>query len=115
MGLVQSPREVERLATTRHAADYVQFRLLPGTPGYITPTAIPDPQTAIDQFVHAAKMAKLAGVEYHSANGYLGGQFLSDVSNVRDDKWGGSVENRCRFGLEVVKGLIGVYGADRVG
>jgi len=95
-----------------------KFRDLPGEPGYITPEAVPDPQTLIDQFVNAAKMAKIAGfdgVEYHSANGYLGEQFLSDTSNVREDKWGGSVENRCRFGLEVVKGLIGVYGADRVG
>jgi 2,4-dienoyl-CoA reductase-like NADH-dependent reductase (Old Yellow Enzyme family) len=97
---------------------YEQFRDLPGSPGYVTPTAVPDPQEIIDQFEHAAKMAKLAGfdgVEFHSANGYLGEQFLSDVSNVRTDQYGGSVENRTRFGLAVVDKLIGVYGADRVG
>lgn len=54
-------------------------------------------------------------MELHSANGYLVEQFLSDSANVRTDKWGGSVENRCRFGLEAVKRLIDVWGADRVG
>lgn len=97
-----------------------KFRLLEGEPGYVTPTAASKEniQEIINQFEHAAKMAKIAGfdgVEFHSANGYLGEQFLSDVSNVRDDEYGGSIENRTRFGLEVVKKLIGVYGADRVG
>ncbi|TYJ58886.1 hypothetical protein B9479_000318 [Cryptococcus floricola] len=96
-----------------------KFRLLPGRPGYISnPTPIPDPTVILDQFTNAAKMAKLAdfdGVELHSGNGYLCEQFLSDVSNARTDKWGGSVENRARFGLEATKRLIDVWGADRVG
>lgn len=62
-----------------------------------------------------AKLAGFDGVELHSANGYLIEQFLSDVSNTRTDKWGGSVENRIRFGLEAAKRLIEVWGADRVG
>jgi 2,4-dienoyl-CoA reductase-like NADH-dependent reductase (Old Yellow Enzyme family) len=95
-----------------------QYRELPGEPGNVTPVAVPDPKFVVGQFEHAAKLAKQAGfdgVEYHSANGYIGEQFLSDVSNVRTDSYGGSVENRCRFGLEVVDRLIAVYGADRVG
>lgn len=95
-----------------------QFRELPGAPGYVVPTAVPDPRKLIDHFENGARMAKKAGfdgVEFHSANGYLGEQFLSDVSNTRTDEFGGSVENRCRFGLETVKRLIEVYGADRVG
>ncbi|WWD18328.1 hypothetical protein CI109_102778 [Kwoniella shandongensis] len=94
------------------------FRHLPGKPGHIVPTALPDPTYVLDQYTHAAKMAKLAGfdgVEIHSANGYLIDQFLSDIANIRTDKWGGSVENRIRFGLEAVKRAIDVWGADRVG
>jgi len=46
----------------------------------------------------------------HSANGYLVHQFLDYNSNKRTDKWGGSIENRTRFGLEALKALIGVFG-----
>ncbi len=79
---------------------------------------MPDPTTILDQFEYAAKQAKAAGfdgVELHGANGYLVEQFLSDTANVRDDRWGGSVENRCRFALDAINRLIKVYGADRVG
>lgn len=51
----------------------------------------------------------------HSANGYLIHQFLDHNSNKRTDEWGGSVENRCRFGLECFKALIDVWGPARVG
>ncbi|KAF8997297.1 hypothetical protein BDQ17DRAFT_1363446, partial [Cyathus striatus] len=48
-------------------------------------------------------------------NGYLIDQFLQDVSNQRTDAYGGSIENRSRFGLEVVKAVVDAIGADRVG
>lgn len=51
----------------------------------------------------------------HSANGYLVHQFLDHSSNARTDEWGGSIENRCRFGLECMKALIDVWGPARVG
>lgn len=51
----------------------------------------------------------------HSANGYLMHQFLDYNSNQRTDEWGGSVENRCRLGLECLKVLIEVWGPARVG
>jgi 2,4-dienoyl-CoA reductase-like NADH-dependent reductase (Old Yellow Enzyme family) len=50
-----------------------------------------------------------------SANGYLLEQFLHDNVNKRTDAYGGSVENRCRFSLEVVKAVTAAVGADRVG
>lgn len=50
----------------------------------------------------------------HGANGYLVNQFLDSSSNQRTDQWGGSIQNRARFGLEVLKALIDVWGSDRV-
>jgi N-ethylmaleimide reductase len=55
------------------------------------------------------------GVEIHSANGYLLEQFLSDHANLRTDQYGGSVENRARFLMEVVEAVISVWGPRRVG
>lgn len=52
------------------------------------------------------------GVEIHGANGYLIDQFWQDVSNTRCDGWGGSVEKRARFGLEVTKAVIEACGGD---
>ncbi|KIJ36201.1 hypothetical protein M422DRAFT_179813 [Sphaerobolus stellatus SS14] len=94
-----------------------QFRTLPGVPGYVTPTELPDPWVIVEQFKNAAIKAKEAGfdgVELHGANGYLPHQFLDSTSNKRTDMWGGSVENRARFMLEAAKALVSVWGADRV-
>ncbi len=55
------------------------------------------------------------GVELHAANGYLIDQFLRSETNLRDDRYGGSVDNRVRFLLEATDALIDVWGADRVG
>ncbi|KIW15392.1 hypothetical protein PV08_05438 [Exophiala spinifera] len=66
----------------------------------------------------AAKRALEAGfdgVEIHAANGYLLDQFLHDNVNTRTDSYGGSVENRCRFPLEVIKAVTEAVGADKVG
>lgn len=90
-----------------------KFRHIPGIPGYVTPNTVPDPQVMIDQFKQAAVNAKLAGfdgVELHGANGYLIAQFLDSMANTRTDRWGGSIENRSRFGLEVLKAVIQVFG-----
>lgn len=62
-----------------------------------------------------AKRAGFDGVEVHGANGYLIDQFLRDGTNQRTDEWGGSVEKRARFALEVTKAVVEVWGADRVG
>ncbi|MEP5569677.1 MAG: alkene reductase [Halioglobus sp.] len=55
------------------------------------------------------------GVELHCTSGYLPAQFLSTGSNHRGDEYGGSVENRCRFVLEVLTAISSVSGAGRVG
>ncbi|KAF4351666.1 hypothetical protein F8388_024499 [Cannabis sativa] len=55
------------------------------------------------------------GVEIHGAHGYLIDQFLKDEVNDRTDKYGGSLENRCRFALEVVEAVVDEVGADKVG
>ncbi|KAF8170989.1 flavoprotein NADH-dependent oxidoreductase [Mycena galopus ATCC 62051] len=92
-----------------------KFRFLPGEPGYVTPTEIPDPTVLIEQFKQAALNAKEAGfdgAELHGANGYIVHQFLDSTSNHRTDKWGGSPENRSRFALETLRVMIEVWGPD---
>ncbi len=71
----------------------------------------------IREFVKSALNAIAAGfdgVELHGANGYLLEQFLSPSSNQRNDDYGGSIENRCRFVLEVVKSVGQAIGMDKV-
>ena len=63
--------------------------------------------------VNAIKKAGFDGVEVHGGNGYLPDQFLQDVSNQRTDKWGGSIENRARFTIEVIKSICSAVGADK--
>jgi N-ethylmaleimide reductase len=72
----------------------------------------------VGEYRRAAQRAKDAGfdgVEVHGANGYLIDQFLQDNSNRRADAYGGPVENRTRFLLEVVEAVKAVWGGDRVG
>ena len=70
------------------------------------------------EFVQAAKNAILAnfdGVELHGANGYLLEQFLSPFSNIRTDEYGGSIENRTRFVIEVVSEVAAAIGKEKTG
>ncbi|KAG2344591.1 FMN-linked oxidoreductase [Suillus weaverae] len=94
-----------------------KFRFLPGQPGYVTPVAVDDPRVLVDLYRQAAINAKEAGfdgVELHAANGYLVHQFLDSTSNKRTDVYGGSVENRARIGLEILRELVSVWGSKRV-
>jgi N-ethylmaleimide reductase len=73
---------------------------------------------AIAEYVHAAKRAVEAGfdgVELHGASGYLIDQFLNTASNQRADRWGGSIENRIRFAVEVARACAASIGAERIG
>jgi 2,4-dienoyl-CoA reductase-like NADH-dependent reductase (Old Yellow Enzyme family) len=87
---------------------------------YVAPRALEmaEIKQIVKNFAQAAKNAKLAGfdgVELHGANGYLLDQFLQDGTNKRTDEYGGSLENRLRFPLEVLDAVIAEWGAGRVG
>jgi len=72
----------------------------------------------VQQYAKAAQNAMTAGfdgVEVHAANGYLIDQFLRDRTNKRSDQYGGSIENRTRFLLEVMDAVTGAVGRERVG
>ena len=68
--------------------------------------------TAASNAVH---QAGFDGVEVHAANGYLIDQFTQDMTNRRTDEYGGSIENRCRFALEVLQAVVDRVGAEKVG
>jgi len=91
-----------------------------GKSEYVTARAMTqdDINRTIDDYRRAAENAKKAGfdaVQLHGANGYLVDQFLRDKTNLREDEYGGSAENRTRFMKEVLEAIIDVWGADRVG
>lgn len=70
------------------------------------------------EYVSAAKNAMEAGfdlVELHGANGYLLEQFLSPITNIRTDEYGGNIQNRCRFVLEVAQAVADTIGKDKTG
>ena len=87
---------------------------------YETPRALETGEISgiIDAYRQGAKNALKAGfdgVEIHGANGYLIEQFLQSHTNLRTDQYGGSIENRTRFLMEVTNAVVEVWGADRVG
>lgn len=80
------------------------------------PLTLEDIESTIQDYVTAANNAIKAGfdgVEIHGANGYLIDQFICSGSNDRTDKYGGSIENRCRFALDVVKAVSESIGSKR--
>src|SRR6187551_1813296 len=85
------------------------------TPRALTTSEIPDIVTQFRRGAENAKAAGFDGVELHGANGYLLDQFLRDGSNQRTDAYGGSIENRARFPLEVVDAVTAVWDPQRVG
>ncbi|PTX99602.1 alkene reductase [Verrucomicrobia bacterium LW23] len=87
---------------------------------FVTPRAlrldeIPGVVEAFRKGAENAKRAGFDGVEIHGANGYLLDQFLQDSTNLRDDEYGGPIENRARLMLEVTDAVISVWGPGRVG
>jgi N-ethylmaleimide reductase len=77
-----------------------------------------DIAATVAEYAHSAKLAMEAGfdgVELHAANGYLIEQFLNANVNLRTDGYGGSIQGRNRFALEVVRAAAAAIGAERVG
>jgi anthraniloyl-CoA monooxygenase len=69
-----------------------------------------------DDYVRSAIMAAKAGfdmIEFHGAHGYLLSSFISPISNIRSDEYGGSIENRMRFPIEVLRAVRSVWPADK--
>ncbi|EOD45717.1 putative nadh:flavin oxidoreductase nadh oxidase family protein [Neofusicoccum parvum UCRNP2] len=100
---------------------FVSSSAVPMGDGSPTPRALSEEeiQSYIQDYAQAAKnaveKAGFDGVEVHGANGYLVDQFSQDTSNKRTDRWGGSVENRARFGLEVSRAVSQAVGPEKTG
>jgi len=91
-----------------------------GLQDHVTPRALETDEipAIVADYRYAARCAEDAGfdgVEIHSANNYLLEQFIRDSTNQRTDRYGGSLENRLRFPLDVVAAVTEVWGGDRVG
>lgn len=112
--------------TPHHRQAVAPSAIAPGS-GMFTPTGmqdIPVPRAlgteevrrTVEDFRHAARSAIEAGadgVEIHGANTYLVHQFIAPSANRRTDEYGGSIENRARFAIEVAAAIAGEIGADR--
>ena len=114
------PAGARVLAPSAVAAAGEMFTDAEGLKPNATPQAMTaaDIKTAVEEFAQAAKNAVAAGfdgIELHGANGYLLEQFIRPSSNQRTDGYGGSIENRARFVLEVVDATIHAIGKDKVG
>ncbi|KAF9048160.1 hypothetical protein BDP27DRAFT_1386467 [Rhodocollybia butyracea] len=122
-------KEVTEAVHAKGSYIYLQLWAVGRTPVLGTPEVEPDfpydlPRPHVSEvkeyvqwFATAAKNAVYGagfdGVEVHGANGYLVDQFLQDVSNDRTDEYGGSIENRTRFPLDVVDAVVKAVGAQR--
>lgn len=114
------PAGAQILAPSAVPAEGTMFTDAQGPQPYPVPHAMSEAEVwaAVDEYAQAARNAMAAGfdgVELHGANGYLLEQFLSPHSNQRDDAWGGSVDKRIGFVVEVAKQVTAAIGADRVG
>ena len=114
-----TPHHRQPVAPSAISADAPMFTPT-GMQKTVTPRALTTAEVkqTVKDFAHAAKRAVEAGadgVEIHGANGYLVQQFLAPNANTRTDEYGGSIENRARFAIEVAKAIVSEIGADRTG
>jgi N-ethylmaleimide reductase len=105
---VPIPQELRTMTTDGKVVTYE-------TPRALETGEIPGIVEAFKQAARNAMQAGFDGVEIHGANGYLIEQFLQSRTNLRTDRYGGSIENRTRLLLEITQAAIEVWGANRVG
>ena len=104
--------------TARTGGDYMAVSVTDKMPDYGNPAremTEEDIQGIIDAFGQAARRVEAAGfdgVQVHGAHGYLVSQFLTPRSNLRQDKWGGNLENRMRFVVEAVRSIKQTVSSD---
>ncbi|KAF2268070.1 FMN-linked oxidoreductase [Lojkania enalia] len=115
LGRVADPKQAAKEGITIRSSSPEKF-----ADGYATPEpmTIEQIKETVNAYAQAAKNAIAAGfdgVEIHGANGYLIDQFTQDTVNKRTDEYGGSVENRSRFAVEVAKAVVDAVGAERTG
>ncbi|KAB8076213.1 hypothetical protein BDV29DRAFT_170701 [Aspergillus leporis] len=115
LGRVADPTNLQK-----SGYDLVSSSPVPASPEGPVPRELTEDEIRgyIADYVQAARNALKAGfdgVEIHGANGYLIDQFTQDTVNQRTDAWGGSVEGRARFALEVTRAVVDAVGADRTG
>jgi 2,4-dienoyl-CoA reductase-like NADH-dependent reductase (Old Yellow Enzyme family) len=108
----QTPANINPTPLAPSAVPLATVEVGCGEPVAMTEAQITD---LIRRFIHVADVARetgFTGVQVHAAHGYLNSQFLSPLSNVRTDAWGGSLENRARFLMEIVRGTRKAVGRD---
>ncbi|QCX48148.1 alkene reductase [Ralstonia pseudosolanacearum] len=114
------PAGAEVLGPTADICPGEMFTDSLGMQPHSTPRAMTqaDITAAVDEYAQSARLAIEAGfdgVELHAANGYLIEQFLNANVNKRTDGYGGNIEGRNRFALEIARATVAAIGADRVG
>ncbi|KAL6232426.1 hypothetical protein BDW75DRAFT_242954 [Aspergillus navahoensis] len=115
MGRASDPKHLAERNRPYRSSSAVPLKGVDAVPTAMTEAEILE---TIQNFVNTAKRVIAAGadgVEIHSAHGYLLDQFLTSSVNKRTDKWGGSIENRSRLTLAVVKAVVEAVGAEKVG
>jgi 2,4-dienoyl-CoA reductase-like NADH-dependent reductase (Old Yellow Enzyme family) len=109
---------IDSETTARSGGDYMAVSITDKMPNYGNPAremTEEDIQGIIESFGQAARRVEEAGfdgVQIHGAHGYLVSQFLTPRSNLRQDKWGGNLENRMRFVVEVVRSIKQTVSSD---
>ena len=116
MQLSHAGRQTPKLIASKPVGPSDIAVALPGG-RFGTPRALSEDEirNVIERFAFAAGIARqtgFTGVQIHGAHGYLLSEFLSPRVNVRDDEWGGSIENRARFLLETVRAVRARVGPD---
>lgn len=115
MQISHAGRQSPRYVTTRPLAPSAVQLELGGN--YARPVAVTEAQILdfIQRFARVSVIARecgFTGVQIHAAHGYLLSSFLSPVTNLRDDAWGGSIENRARMLIETLRAVRKAVGAD---